>query len=82
MVIRVRVERRENVVMSITAQAKMILDQLDETEMSLVSSYASSLIRNRGEHTEAYHRFQEFRERMLKKNPMTVEEIDSITRVL
>lgn len=56
----------------------MILDQLDETEMSLVSSYASFLIRNRGEHTEAYHRFQEFRERMLKKNPMTVEEIDSI----
>ena len=82
MVIRVRVERRENVVMSITAQAKMILDQLDEPEMSLVSSYASSVIRNRGEHTEAYHRFQEFRERMLKKNPMTVEEIDSITRVL
>lgn len=64
--------------MATTAQAKKIFDQLDEMELSMVSNYASSLIRNRTEHTEAYHRFRAFREEMLKKNPMTVEEIDQI----
>ena len=64
--------------MAMTSQAKSIFDQLDETELSMVSSYASSLIRNRGDHTEAYHRFHAFREEMLKKNPMSVEQIDSI----
>ena len=63
--------------MATMAQARMIFEQLDETELSLVSNYASSLIRNRSEHTDAYHRFQEFREEMLKKNPMTADEIDS-----
>ena len=64
--------------MATMAQAKMIFDQLDETELSMVSNFASSLIRNRSEHTDAYHRFRAFREEMLKKNPMTIDEIDSI----
>ena len=63
--------------MATMAQSKAIFEQLDETELHLVSNYASSLIRNRSEHSEAYHRFQAFREEMLKKNPMTADEIDS-----
>ena len=51
-------------------------EQLENEEFAMVSNYASSLIRNRGEHTEAFHWFQEARERMLSKNPMSDEEID------
>ena len=62
--------------MSVTARDMTIFEELDNEEWSMVSSYASSLIRNRGENTEAYEWFQAARERMLKKNPMSDEEID------
>lgn len=43
----------------------------------MVSSFASSLIRNRTEHTDGYYKFIEMRKRMLQKNQMTDEEIDA-----
>lgn len=64
--------------MAVTAKEQNIFDQLRAEELSMVSNYAASLIRNRTEHTDAYYRFQEARERMLKKNPMTDEEIDAV----
>lgn len=64
--------------MAASTQVKTIFDQLDEAELSMVSSFASSLIRNRGDHTEAYHKFQAFRKEMLEKNPMSADEIDKI----
>ena len=54
-----------------------VFDKLDMDEYMLVASYASSLIRNRhSENSEASCKFQEIREKMLKKNPMSDEEID------
>lgn len=64
--------------MAVTAREQSIFDQLQEDELSMVSNYAASLIRNRTEHTGAYYRFQEAREKMLKKNPMTDAQIDDI----
>ena len=56
-----------------------LFKKLKADEYELVASYASSLIRNRvSGHTEAYYKFQEMRNRMLKKNPMSDEEIDRI----
>ena len=60
-----------------TARDMTIFEKLDNDEWTMVSSYASSLIRNRSENTEAYEWFQAARERMLKKNPMSDEEIDA-----
>lgn len=64
--------------MAMTAKEKGIFDQLQTDELALVSNFASSLIRNRTEHTEAYYRFQQARERMLEKNSMSDDEIDAI----
>ena len=64
--------------MAITTKERNIFDSLQSDELILVSNYASSLIRNRRPHTEAHEKFIQFRERMLKKNPMSSEEIDKI----
>jgi hypothetical protein len=56
-----------------------LFKSLKADEYELVASYAASLIRNRvSEHTEAYYKFKEMRNRMLNKNPMSDEEIDRI----
>ena len=62
--------------MAITAQQMSVFNNLQQDELDMVSSFASSLIRNRADHTDAYYRFHESRRRMLKKNCMTDEEID------
>ena len=61
--------------LSVTVKDMSIFNQLNEDELIMVSNYASSLIRNRGEHTDAYDWFQSARERILNKNPMSDEEI-------
>lgn len=66
------------VAMAITAREQSLFDQLQADELSMVSNYAASLIRNRTEHTEAYYQFQKAREKMLKENPMTDAQIDDI----
>ena len=63
--------------MAVTAREQKIFDQLQADELSMVSSFASSLIRNRTEHTDGYYKFIEMRKRMLQKNQMTDEEIDA-----
>ena len=63
--------------MAITAQQMTVFNNLEQDELDMVSSFASSLIRNRVSHTDAYYKFQEARNRMLKKNPMSDEDIDS-----
>ncbi|MBO4907776.1 MAG: hypothetical protein J5476_00705 [Lachnospiraceae bacterium] len=62
--------------MAITAQQMTVFNNLEQDELDMVSNFASSLIRNRTSHTDAYYKFQEARKRMLKKNPMSEEEID------
>mgnify|MGYP007070249124 CR=1 FL=1 len=62
--------------MALTAKEQNIFDQLRADELSLVSSFASSLIRNRTDHTDAYYTFQKARQRMLGKNPMSDDNID------
>ncbi len=64
--------------MGIPAKNMTIFENLKQDELEMVSNYASSLIRNRVPHTEAYDRFQEARARMLKKNAMSDEDIDRI----
>ena len=64
--------------MVISAKDMSVFENLKEDEMVLVSSYASSLIRNRSPHTDAYNKFQEARQRMLKNNPMDSEQIDAV----
>ena len=63
--------------MAITAQQINMFNSLKQDELDMVASFASSLIRNRASHTDAYNKFQEARQRMLKKNSMSDEEIDS-----
>ena len=56
-----------------------LFNELKADEYELVASYAASLIRNRvSGHTEAYYKFKDMRNRMLKKNPMNEKEIDTI----
>lgn len=64
--------------MAIPAENMVIFEKLEREELDMVSNYASSLIRNRTPHTKAYNNFIKARERMLKKNQMSDEEIDTI----
>ena len=64
--------------MSTDAEGLSVFDKLDNSEKEMVISFASSLIRNRQEHRSDYQRFQEIRNKMVKKNPMSMEEIDRI----
>ena len=64
--------------MAVAAEELQILEKLDHSEMEMVMSFASSLIRNRREHTEDHDRFQTIRDKMTKRNPMSMEEIDRI----
>lgn len=54
-----------------------VFEKPDNDEWTMVSGGALSSITNRSENTEAYEWFQAARERMLKKNPMSDEEIDA-----
>lgn len=62
--------------MTLSAAKRDIFEKLQEDELDMVSNYAASLIRNRTSHTDAYYKFMEARKKMLRKNPMTDEEID------
>lgn len=64
--------------MSLLAQEMGIFENLQKDELEMVSSYAASLVRNRVAHSDAYYQFQEARERMLNKNPMSDDEIDKL----
>ena len=64
--------------MAMAANALQILEELDHSEMEMVMSLASSLIKNRREHTDDYYRFQQIRNKMTEKNPMSMDEIDRI----
>lgn len=64
--------------MAIPAENMMIFEKLQSEELDMVSNYASSLIRNRVPHTKAYNEFMKARNRMLKKNPMTDDDIDTV----
>ena len=59
-----------------------LFKELKADEYELVASYAASLIRNRvSGHTEAYYKFKEMRESILKGNPLrnlSDEEIDQM----
>ena len=64
--------------MAIAADELQVLEKLDRSEMEMVMSFASSLVKNRQGHSEDYHRFQEIRKKMIERNPMSMEEIDKI----
>lgn len=64
--------------MAIPAKNMDIFEKLQSEELDMVSNYASSLIRNRVPHTQAYTQFINARNRMMKKNTMTDEEIDAV----
>ena len=64
--------------MAIPAKDMNVFENLKADELILVTNYASSLIRNRAPHTDAYYKFQEARARMQKKNPMTSDRIQSV----
>lgn len=64
--------------MAVAVDELQILEKLDRAEMEKVMSFASSLIRSRQGHKDDYYRFQEIRDKMTKKNPMSMEEIDRI----
>ena len=59
-----------------------LFKELKVDEYELVASYAASLIKNRVPgHTEAYYKFKEMREGILKGNPLSNlsdEEIDKM----
>ena len=62
--------------MSMVVEEYGVLEKLDNSEKEMVLSFASSLVRNRKEHTDEYYRFQKIRDKMTKRNPMSMEEID------
>lgn len=64
--------------MGIPVKNLAIFEELQQDELSMVTNYAASLIRNRVPHTKAYYDFQQARKRMLAKNPMSDEDIDRI----
>ena len=64
--------------MSMVAEEYGVLEKLDNSEKEMVLNFASSLVRNRKGHTDEYYRFQEIRNKMTKRNPMSMEEIDRI----
>ena len=64
--------------MAVAAKELRVLEKLDKPEMEMVMSFASSLINNRQDHSDAYYKFQDIRNKMTERNPMSMEEIDNV----